>query len=141
MSEQWAQFVELARKISAEMFGSEPIEILFVLEDKRESRLPLPSRIPIRSADSPWHSKDFRQISWPGLGVFYLTLKQAAVIRLLWKARAEGAGDLPGQVLLRAADSDSNRLVDLFAKSSAWRTLIQSTRKGLYHLPYPIENN
>lgn len=131
----WNQFVELARSMGLKMFGSNVIKVSLTLENGLESVLPIPPRVCDRVLVTPWHSKDFRQVDWPGIGRFYLTPKQALVIKALWQCRETGLGELSGQELLRASDSDGNKIFDLFRNSPAWQNLILSTRKGLYHLP------
>jgi hypothetical protein len=85
------------------------------------------------------HSPDFRSLSWFGTE-YFLTEKQAKVVKALWEAREKGSPDVAQEFLLRACDSDGVRLVDLFRRSPAWGSLIVSCRRGAYRLPDPPEN-
>lgn len=90
------------------------------------------------SADTPpqpWHSADFREVRWPGLGDFAPTPKQALVVARLWRAREEGEGPVGQRELLQAADSDCDRLVDLFKGSPSWGRLVVPLKDGTYRLP------
>ena len=91
------------------------------------------------AAGRPRHSPDFRQVGWPGLGSFALSPKQALAVRELWSARLGGASpDVPERELLAAADSDGDRLQDLFKRSPAWGVLVlRGSRPGTFRLPEP----
>lgn len=137
----WDEFCSIAKRLSLELFGSPVESISFRLSNGERARLPIRTEnMVVEGSPAPWHSKDFREVRWPDLGMFHLTPKQSAAVKLLWRAWEDKSGDLPGSVLLRAADSDCVRLVDLFKKSDAWQRLVLSTRRGLYHLPLECQS-
>lgn len=90
------------------------------------------------SGPLPKHLHEFRKVYWPGRGVFVLGPKQAAVVRLLWKAYEAGVFEVGQEKLLRAADSDSGRLARLFERSPAYgdeALIIKGELGGNYRLP------
>lgn len=88
---------------------------------------------------APWHAEDWRLVAWPGLGRFVLGKKQGAVVKRLWQAWQEGSPGVPQQELLRLADSDGDRLRDLFRVSAAWGTLVRrGAIPGTYTLPVDV---
>lgn len=88
------------------------------------------------TGSSPKHLSDFQLVYWPGLGTFSLGDKQARVVERLWEAWEEGRPGVKQAELLRAADSDGDRLRDLFRSSNAWGTLIiRGEQPGTYSLP------
>ena len=89
-------------------------------------------------AGAPRHSPDFRLVSWPGLGSFVFSPKQALAVRELWAAEEGGNPEVPERQLLAAADSDGDRLADLFKRSPAWGVLVlRGARPGTFRLPEP----
>lgn len=90
-----------------------------------------PETIPIREADG--HTTDFLFVLWKGVR-YQLSPKQAAVVRQLWEAHGRGLPDVHQEQLLRGADSDGVRLVDLFKRHPAWQNLIISVKQGYYRL-------
>lgn len=135
----WEELVGIVKKTCFEMFGEEPVQLS--IKTKKGSIIDLPLPAQEMRKESPWHSENFRQIVWPGIGNFYLTPKQALIIKALWRVKGVGAGEISGNDLLRVAESDTVRLSDLWKGSPAWRRLILSTRRGLYHLPGDIRTN
>ncbi len=89
------------------------------------------------SGPVPKHTDCFERVYWPGLGVFALGRKQARVVEALWEQWQEGNPQVPQADLLRAADSDCARLIDLFRNSPAWGRLVlrDSELPGHYRLP------
>lgn len=83
----------------------------------------------------PKHTDDFSSVYWPGAGTFDLTPTQAAVVACLWNAAESGTHEVSQKDLLRTAESQAVRLVDVFKRSRAWGTLIVSTSLGFYRLP------
>lgn len=84
----------------------------------------------------PKHMPDFSIVYWPGLGVFrFGGRKQRTIVRALWNARERGLPGVRQDELLRAADSESGRVWDLFTNSPAWKTLIVSAGPGVLSLP------
>ncbi len=73
------------------------------------------------------HSPGFRAVNWFGVEYFFSPM-QARVVAMLWAAWQEGTGG--GQVeqdaLLLGAESDQQRLRDLFGRGDhpAWGTMI-----------------
>src|SRR5262245_25510097 len=69
------------------------------------------------------HSLDFRSVHWFGRD-FAFTPNQAACVKVLWGAWANGTPDVGDPTLLTAADCGSDRLVDVFKHNPAWGTMI-----------------
>jgi hypothetical protein len=96
----------------------------------------LPQR---RPETDPWHAADFREVCWAGRP-YSFTPKQRLIVARLWRAWEEGTPEVDQQTLLRAADSDCVRLVDLFRSCPGWRDLILHVEGGRYRLaPHPSE--
>lgn len=83
------------------------------------------------SGPDPKHLSDFQRVYYPGLSPadFSFSPKQAKVVAVLWEARFElDNPDVDQAALLREADSDCGRLLDLFRRAGrthpAWGTLI-----------------
>lgn len=88
----------------------------------------------LMAPDRAWVSADFRTLFWYGKK-YHFSPKQAAMMELLWEARAEGVCDVRQEALLRAADSDSLQVRDLLKRSSAWGTVIvRGETLGTYRL-------
>jgi hypothetical protein len=88
------------------------------------------------SGDTPRHLSDFRAVYWPGLGRFNLSEKRAHVVKQLWEAMEDGTWEVQQDVLLRRADSDGTRLVDLFKGDPSWGVLVVKGQvPGSYRLP------
>lgn len=79
------------------------------------------------------HTDDYTIVLWQGVR-YQLTRKQSQVVRALWEAWREGQPDVSQRELLKAADSDGVRLVDLFRRNPAWNNLIVSVKQGYYRL-------
>ncbi len=80
------------------------------------------------------YSKDFRSVHWFGTDYSFTPI-QAACIKVLWDAWAQGTLELGQQTILEEADADGNRLSDVFRASPAWKTMIvKGTTKGSYRL-------
>jgi len=71
----------------------------------------------------PYHSSDFQLIIWNGQR-YTLSPKQRLVVKRLWEAWERGRPEVEQSALVRAADSEATRLLDLFRNSDAWGTLI-----------------
>lgn len=143
MPENWDQIVSTMRAWCVRTFGFDPHTV--VLEGRGgQARLPVPpwagcgqpqlSAAPGEPAPAHnAHTSDFQRVDWNGRR-YFLTPKQAKVVSVLWQAWEEGGEEIAQDVLLRAADSDGVRLVDLFKRSEAWGNLIVSPRPGFYRL-------
>ncbi|NOX55286.1 MAG: hypothetical protein GXP27_12785, partial [Planctomycetes bacterium] len=82
------------------------------------------------------HGVDYRSVLWDG-DTFTFTPLQAACVKILWEHREQGTPEVGEQTILTEADSDSNRLLNVFerGKHPAWGTLIvPGTRKGTFRL-------
>ncbi len=85
------------------------------------------------------HSADFRSISWFGQG-YSFTEAQARAVQLLWQSWMQGTPDVGDKLLVKAAGSESTRLVDIFRDSAAWSTLIvEGATRGTHRLADPGE--
>lgn len=137
-TDDWHDLVAAVQRYVGNKYGRGCAEITLRLIDGARVREPVPLAA-IRTKPEPalrppqaWasgsvpkHSQDFRLVYWPGLGEFKFSEKQAAVVELLWDAYFSGDNpDVPQANLLRAADSDSGRILDLFRRNSSWNTLI-----------------
>lgn len=89
------------------------------------------------------HSPDFCTINFRG-EVYYLTIPQARVIKILYEAHEKGAPALSQKYILNQLiidpnsdpDHTSDSLKDIFKSSpKAWKDLIIQVRKGIYKLP------
>lgn len=98
------------------------------------SRLDAPTAAPTPPPTPNRHSPDFRSVTWGGRD-YHLTRKQAVIVSVLWEGWEAGTPDVGQEVLLRTADSECTRLVDLFRRSSAWGELIVAGETaGTYRL-------
>jgi hypothetical protein len=82
------------------------------------------------------HSPDFRSVKWFG-NDFGFTANQAAVVRVLWHAWAQGTPDVGDETVLAAVDEQAPpaRLNTLFRDHPAWGTMIVAgTTKGTHRL-------
>lgn len=70
-----------------------------------------------------WHSSDFSVVTWRGQS-FRFSPKQRVIVAALWQARLEGYEWIRQEALLEAAESDCQRVRDLFKGHAAWGTLI-----------------
>lgn len=101
------------------------------------------------SGPDPKHLSDFRQVYRPGLlgrdgspagPVFTFSAKQALAVGELWAAEEGGSPEVQERQLLAAADSDSDRLADLFKRHPAWGTLIvRGVLPGTFRLAGPAD--
>jgi hypothetical protein len=152
----WDALVRLARLYAWRKYGYEPIGITLHGPSQPgggpSHYEPLPPRRPDEPRARPpsaradgWASGDqakqfgdCRAVYWPGLGRFKFSPKQAAVVRALWEARQGGVPEVGQADLLRTADSDCARLVDLFKGHPAWGSLIvRGEVAGHYRLHDP----
>lgn len=104
-----------------------------------------PSEIPSNIVDPPnWlstnspalefrHERDYRVVTMRGQE-FHLGEKQALVIRFLHEASLRGDPWQEGKVILGKADSQLERIRDLFKSQKAWKELIKSDGKSRYRL-------
>ncbi len=89
------------------------------------------------SSMPPQHTDDFRLVVWNGRR-YDLSATQAAIVRVLWHAREAGTPDVSETALLEEADSNSERLRDVFRRSPAWRSLVvRGEGRGTYRLALP----
>ena len=98
------------------------------------------------------HGPDWRCVRWgndPATGeplTFTFTPTQAAIIRVLWDAYAQGTPDVGALCLLERADSAgvnsrraSSFLAGLFVRHAAWkRLIIKGAMVGTYRLAEPV---
>jgi hypothetical protein len=125
------------RRVMLDMDGPDGIGQSVSLDPARwyAIRQPAPADQP-----HPWfrHSPDFRSVSW-GARQFTFTPLQAAVVKQLWEAFAQGTPAVGGDCLLENAGSDveSRRLDLVFRGHEAWQTLIVAAGKGLYQIVKP----
>lgn len=147
----------LVRALSLRLFGAVPIALTIHLVTGASHRLCVedaagrapPGLEPIGAcptvpAEDVWAQgpvpkrlSDCQRVYWPGLGAFRFAKKQAAAVALLWEARFGGGDEheVEQAVLLREADSECNRLADLFRRHAGWGVLIiQGDRPGSYRL-------
>ena|SRR2546425_3441635 len=88
---------------------------------------------------TPWdmllqYSDDFRDIEWQGRS-FFLSPRQADVVRLLYRAYEHGTPQLSDSFICKELHTPSSRLRDTFRKSKAWGTLIvNGSRPGMLNL-------
>jgi hypothetical protein len=91
------------------------------------------------------HSPGFTAVNWFGT-VYQFSRMQGRVVAMLWHAWKDGDGDgaIHQDVLLQDADSDQQRLRDLFNKGDhpAWGTMIiaaldKGGQRGCYTLNVP----
>lgn len=84
-----------------------------------------PPAAPLPEGDRPSHSKGFSSVNWRGT-VYSFSPKQRAIVAALWNARGECCPWVAQDALLDLADSDSNRMRDLFKGHPAWGVMIVS---------------
>lgn len=82
------------------------------------------------------HSEDFCSVNWYGTHHVF-TAAQSAVVRVLWRAWEMGVPDVRQETLLVAAQSEAERVADVFKRHTAWGTMIQSAAKGTFRLAPP----
>lgn len=89
---------------------------------------------PGRRAKERRHSEDYRSICWDG-EEYTLTHSQAAVVGALWRAWEAGTPELSQAHLLVEADSQAERLRDLFRDSPLWGTVVvPGSARGTFRL-------
>jgi hypothetical protein len=83
----------------------------------------------------PRHSEDFTSVHWFGADYLF-TKAQAAVVKKLWEAWANGTPGLKSETLC-----EERRLIDIFKPGGklhpAWGTMIVQQAKGVYALREP----
>lgn len=91
---------------------------------------------PTQLADKPLAGPGFRTILWRGT-TYTFGPGQARAVERLWKAWEAGTPDVPDAELLEAAESEGQRLRDVFKNSDAWDTIIvPGAGKGLRRLAF-----
>jgi ketosteroid isomerase-like protein len=124
-----------------------PEEIKIRTRNGKKISLPVPASFHRKSAPAAptkptcRHSEDYRSVHWMGTQ-YQFSERQAAVVQRLWEAWEDGTPELSTATLLEAAESDCDRLRDLFRSSSgnhpAWPVMFQSgSRRGTYRLSLP----
>lgn len=104
--------------------------VVIELEDGSRFELPVPTNY----VSTFRHSDDYRTVIWHGRQ-FTFSPTKAIVIQLLHEANLAGMPDVSGQVLIEKAESNSNRISDLFRDDPAWNVLVVSGKdKGTYRL-------
>jgi hypothetical protein len=144
-SDEWTEIVRLVRAYALRKYGQLAVGITIHLHQGNAHLEPFPQATPPQpgprihewaSGDEPRHLSDFRAVYWPGLGRFNLSEKRALVVKQLWEAMEDGTWEVQQDVLLRRADSDGTRLVDLFKGDPAWGVLVvKGEVAGSYRLP------
>lgn len=83
--------------------------------------------------------RDLDKVTWPGVGEFWLSRAQRAVVRILIESYLHSRSpEVPQQVLLQAAGRAGSRyarLESLFRNSAAWGRLIVPGSAGTYRVP------
>lgn len=84
-----------------------------------------PSEVAELPPSGPAHAPGFATVNWCGV-VYHFTSKQRRVIAVLWRAWKDGCPCVDTATLMQAADSDGNRLRDVFGHGQhpAWNTLV-----------------
>jgi hypothetical protein len=84
------------------------------------------------------HSPDFRSVHWRGTDYTFATV-QAECVKVMWEAWEAGTPAMAQATILTRADSDSERLSDVFSKGKhpAWGTMIVKSGKGMFGLAKP----
>lgn len=91
-------------------------------------------RVPTNYVSVFTHSPDYRTVVWRGRS-FQFSPSKAIVVQALHEANLAGMPDVAGADLIERAESNSNRMSDLFRDDPAWNTLIISgIAKGTYRL-------
>jgi hypothetical protein len=93
------------------------------------------------SGEQARHSPDFRTAHWFGRD-YRFTTAQALVVKRLWQAWEADEGEVGLADLLTAAESDSDRLDNLFRDGQgrmhpAWEFMIARSRRGFFRLERP----
>lgn len=152
--DDWAMICRLLRRYGLHKYGLDVEAITLHLRGGVGHQEPVPCRdlaeffgenrtlrpVPWASGPGPKHLSDFQKVWWPPLGEFAFSPKQSLVMKALWKAWQEGLPSVAQSELLRAAESECPRLLDLFRNHPAWNRLIVQAGPGLYKLaPAPEE--
>ncbi len=127
---------------------TEPIRPLDLSELNLDPKTAAPAAQPQSAANwasgpEPRHLSDFQSVYWPSLGVYRLSPKQARIVEVLWEARfGSDNPDVDQATLLRAADSDCTRLLDLFRSGGkthpAWgKLVVPGESPATFRLPEP----
>lgn len=96
----------------------------------------LPCRPAVAMPADARHSIDFISVVWNGVEYTFSPM-QAAIVRILWEALANGTPELHASTLLAEVESSlqKNRLDPLFFRHPAWKTMIvRGKRRGTYRL-------
>jgi hypothetical protein len=85
------------------------------------------------------YGEHYEWVQW-GETRFEFTPKQRVIVKLLFGAWRDGERDVRQDALLDAADSDSQRLRDVFRGHPAWGVMVtQGASGGLYRVVMPDE--
>lgn len=79
------------------------------------------------------HSADFRSVKWFGTP-YDFNATQAAIVAELWKAWEMGTPKVGAGRLLSASDMVTDKVSEVFKRSTAWGTMIQTDGIGVYWL-------
>lgn len=109
----------------------EELTRLTVAETARE-----PSRMRIESG------RDIHRVTWPGLGAYWLTGPQVAVVRELLQALLHSRSpEVDQHHLILASGLPVRRLAEVFAGSSAWVELVvPGAGAGRYRLAAAVDD-
>ena len=93
-----------------------------------------------RSLFMPEHSEHYDSVSWNGTA-YTFGAKQAAVVKVLWKAWEAGKPSVLDVDLIDAAGSEGSRVRDIFrlggVTNPAWNTMIVKVGRNHYKLSSP----
>ena len=119
--------------------GDPPVCIRVKLKSGELISHPIPPEavaVPVTEPSRPAvsHSPDYRSARWHGTD-YTFTVKQAAVVRVLWEAWEDGAPEVGCATLLQVAESDAERLRDVFQGHPGWGScIVPGERRGTYRL-------
>ncbi len=110
------------------------------VKDKERPSKKGPAERKLAQQKTAKHSEHFDSVNWNGTH-YTFTSKQAAVVKVLWKAWLSGKPSVLAVVLLDAAQSDGRRVRDIFKPGTktnpAWGTMIIKDGQSHYKLSDP----
>lgn len=144
--QRWAEYWPGPASLLLNVIDRE-CDLLLAGAEDRARAVPAECIEPARtiSRAGPRHSFDFCHVVWFGTDYIF-TPTQSACVKVLWEAWEKDTPTLREQSVLEAADSDSDRLEDIFRERvnskrrthPAWGTMIvPGERKGTVRLAAP----